>query len=346
MASMTNRKKHAQSAYGATHRLDADGEALELGLSVDTDSPRPDELSVSELPVSDSSDDAVAANFSARDTESVDPVRLYMRDVETERLLTAEEEISYARRAQNGDESARQKMIVCNLRLVIKIARRYMNRGLDLLDLIEEGNIGLMRAVEKFDPERGFRFSTYATWWIRQTIERGLMNQSRTVRLPVHVVKEVHSFNRAARKIAQNQKGEVTPEQIAEHLDRPVDDVLKVMTYNERQSSFDSPLKGDGDFSLLDLIPDQESHQPDELLQDEGVLGLLDRLVSQLEHKQREVLVRRYGLRGHDAHTLEEVGVHMGVTRERVRQIQLEAVRQLKSMARKAGVTAEVIFPD
>lgn len=294
----------------------------------------------------ESNEEVVATTFSASDSESADPVRLYLRDVETERLLTAEEEVIYSRRAQSGDESARQKMIVCNLRLVIKIARRYMNRGLDLLDLIEEGNIGLMRAVEKFDPERGFRFSTYATWWIRQTIERGLMNQSRTVRLPVHVVKEVHTFNRAARKIAQNQNAEVTAEQIADHLDRPVNEVLKVMAYNERQSSFDSPLKGDGEFSLLDLIPDQESNQPDELLQDAGVHGFLDQLMAQLESKQREVLVRRYGLRGYETHTLEEVGNHLGVTRERVRQIQLEAVRRLKSLAKKAGVTAEVIFPD
>lgn len=294
----------------------------------------------------ESNDEGASTTFSASDSESADPVRLYLRDVETERLLTAEEEVIYSRRAQSGDESARQKMIVCNLRLVIKIARRYMNRGLDLLDLIEEGNIGLMRAVEKFDPERGFRFSTYATWWIRQTIERGLMNQSRTVRLPVHVVKEVHTFNRAARKIAQHQNAEVTAEQIADHLDRPVSEVLKVMAYNERQSSFDSPLKGDGEFSLLDLIPDQESNQPDELLQDAGVHGFLDQLMAQLESKQREVLVRRYGLRGYETHTLEEVGDHLGVTRERVRQIQLEAVKRLKSLAKKAGVTAEVIFPD
>jgi RNA polymerase nonessential primary-like sigma factor len=343
MGSVTHRKKTVRddsSGISTRQRMVLDSVELDDQLVVD-DSDLSDGEDLPEL-----HDVGVTTTFCASDTGAADPVRLYLRDVETERLLTAEEEVMYSRQAQNGDESARQKMIVCNLRLVIKIARRYMNRGLDLLDLIEEGNMGLMRAVEKFDPERGFRFSTYATWWIRQTIERGLMNQSRTVRLPVHVVKEVHSFNRAARKIAQNQNAEVTAEQIADHLDRPVNDVLKVMSYNERQSSFDSPLKGEGDFSLLDLIPDQDSNQPDELLQDAGVHGLLDQLLSQLEVKQREVLVRRYGLRGYETQTLEEVGEHLGVTRERVRQIQLEAVRQLKSFARKAGVTAEVIFPD
>ncbi|WP_082922925.1 RNA polymerase sigma factor RpoS [Halothiobacillus diazotrophicus] len=287
-----------------------------------------------------------AQTFSADDSESPDPVRLYLRDVETERLLTADEEVHYARKAQAGDEAARQKMIVCNLRLVIKIARRYLNRGLDLLDLIEEGNLGLMRAVEKFDPERGFRFSTYATWWIRQTIERGLMNQSRTVRLPVHVVKEVHSYNRAARKLAQHQNAEVTAEQIAEHFDKPVGEVLRVMAYNERQSSFDRPLKGESEFSLLDLVPDEDSNRPDELLQDTGVHHLLEKLIGQLDSKQKEVVLRRFGLRGYEAQTLEEVGEVLGVTRERVRQIQLEAVRHLKQLAKGAGVTADVIFAD
>ena len=288
----------------------------------------------------------LANNFNVDDSEAPDPVRLYLRDVETERLLTPQEEVEYARRAQAGEEWARQKMIVCNLRLVIKLARRYINRGLDLLDLIEEGNLGLMRAVEKFDPERGFRFSTYATWWIRQTIERALMNQSRTVRLPVHVVKEVHSYNRAARKIAQHHSGDVKPEQIAEHLDKPVKDVLKVMSYNERESSFDSPLKGDGEFSLLDMVPDENSHLPEEELQDSGVMSLLDRLIDRLDDKQREVLMRRYGLRGHEPATLEQVGSLLGCTRERVRQIQLEAVRRLKQHAAAEGVTADVIFSE
>lgn len=300
----------------------------------------------SEQPAASGEAAEFARHFSADNTEAPDPVRLYLRDVDTERLLTAEEEVTYSRRAQAGEEAARQKMIVCNLRLVVKLARRYLNRGLDLLDLIEEGNLGLMRAVEKFDPERGFRFSTYATWWIRQTIERALMNQSRTVRLPVHVVKEVHSYNRAARQIAQTQHGDVTPEQIAAYLDKPVEDVLKVMSYNERESSFDSPVRGDGDFSLLDMVADEQSSAPEDLLQDSGVHGLLDHLIERLDGKQREVLMRRYGLRGHEPATLEQVGSLLGVTRERVRQIQIEAVRRLRQLAAGEGVTADVVLSD
>ncbi|HSH85143.1 MAG TPA: sigma-70 family RNA polymerase sigma factor, partial [Guyparkeria sp.] len=259
--------------------------------------------------------------FSTADADSgtSDPIRMYLKDVETERLLTRAEEIDYACRAQTGEEWARQKLIVCNLRLVIKFARRYMNRGLDLLDLIEEGNLGLIRAVEKFDPDRGFRFSTYGTWWIRQTIERAIMNQARTVRLPVHVVKEVYSYNRAARQIGQSQVGDVRPEQIADHLGKPVENVLKVMSYSEHESSFDSPLKSDGEFSLLDVVPDENRPSPEDELQDSGVMQLLERLIDKLDDRQREVLMRRYGLRNHEPATLEEVGGILGCTRERVR---------------------------
>ncbi|MFP4295727.1 MAG: RNA polymerase sigma factor RpoS [Halothiobacillaceae bacterium] len=284
--------------------------------------------------------------FAASAAEGVDPVRLYLNDIETERLLTPEEEVHYARLAQKGDEAARRKMIVCNLRLVVKLARRYLNRGLDLLDLIEEGNLGLMRAVEKFDPERGFRFSTYATWWIRQTIERGLMNQSRTVRLPVHVVKEVNAYNRAARALAQSQQGDASAEQIASHLDRSVTEVHRYMTWGERETSVDIPLRGSEDLSLLDLLPDDQGRSPDEVTQTSDAMAAIEAALDQLDEKQRAVLMQRFGLRGHEPATLEEVGKVMNVTRERVRQIQIEALKRLRIMLRREGLSLDTMLSD
>ena len=175
---------------------------------------------------------------SARRASDADPTRLYLKEIEVSQLLTAEEEVYYSRLSLKGDTKARDKMIECNLRLVVKIARRYMNRGLALLDLIEEGNLGLMRAVEKFDPERGFRFSTYATWWIRQTIERGLMNQTRTIRLPIHVIKELNTYLRAARKLTQELNREATAEDVASALKKPVKDVEKSQTLYESRAGF------------------------------------------------------------------------------------------------------------
>jgi len=174
-----------------------------------------------------------------------DATRMYLNEIGYSPLLTAEEEVIFARLAQKGDERGRKKMIECNLRLVVKIARRYMNRGLALLDLIEEGNLGLIRAVEKFDPERGFRFSTYATWWIRQTIERAIMNQTRTIRLPIHVVKELNGCLRAARQLAQSLDHEPNAEDIAELLDKPLNEVNRMLKLNERVGSVDVPLARD-----------------------------------------------------------------------------------------------------
>lgn len=274
----------------------------------------------------------------------LDATRLYLSEIGYSALLTAEEEVHYSRLARKGDESGRKKMIESNLRLVVKIARRYLNRGLALLDLIEEGNLGLIRAVEKFDPERGFRFSTYATWWIRQTIERAIMNQTRTIRLPIHVVKEINIYLRAARHLAQTLDHEPSPEEIAALLDKPIEDVKRMLGLNERIASVDTPMGRDSDNSLLDAIPDENNTDPVLLLQDDDVKGNIEDWLNQLTDKQREVVERRFGLNGHDVATLEEVGASIGVTRERVRQIQIEALRKLREILEKDGYSGDALL--
>ena len=281
-----------------------------------------------------------------RRATDADPTRLYLKEIEVSPLLTADEEKHYSRLALKGDITARDKMIECNLRLVVKIARRYMNRGLALLDLIEEGNLGLIRAVEKFDPERGFRFSTYATWWIRQTIERGLMNQTRTIRLPIHVIKELNTYLRAARKLTQELNREATSEDVAKLLKKPVKDVEKMFKLADRVSSFDIPMGGEGERPLLDVIPDENNTDPASILQDESVLKHLDSWLDELDEKQRDVVVRRFGLRNHPRGTLEEVGLELGVTRERVRQIQMDALRKLRRILEHSGYSRENIIEE
>ncbi len=283
---------------------------------------------------------------STRRASDADPTRLYLKEIEVSPLLTAEEEVHYSRLALKGDIAARDKMIECNLRLVVKIARRYMNRGLALLDLIEEGNLGLIRAVEKFDPERGFRFSTYATWWIRQTIERGLMNQTRTIRLPIHVIKELNTYLRAARKLTQELNREATAEDVAKVMKKPVKDVEKMFKLADRVSSFDIPMGGEGERPLLDVIPDENNSDPSAILQDESVMQHLDSWLDELDEKQRDVVVRRFGLRNHPRGTLEEVGSELGVTRERVRQIQMDALRKLRRILEHSGYSRENILEE
>merc|ERR1712000_741178 len=204
-------------------------------------------------------------------SKTLDATQLYLSEIGYSPLLTAEEEVHFARRALKGCEASRKRMIVSNLRLVVKIARRYNNRGLALLDLIEEGNLGLIRAVEKFDPERGFRFSTYATWWIRQTIERAIMNQTRTIRLPIHVVKELNLYLRAARELTQKLDHEPTAEEIAELLEKPVEDVKRMLKLNERVTSIDTPLGPSSDKSILDTIADERVNDPGEELQNQDI---------------------------------------------------------------------------
>jgi RNA polymerase nonessential primary-like sigma factor len=273
----------------------------------------------------------------------MDATRLYLSEIGFSPLLSAEEEVHFSRMAQRGEEAGRKRMIESNLRLVVKIARRYLNRGLALLDLIEEGNLGLIRAVEKFDPERGFRFSTYATWWIRQTIERAIMNQTRTIRLPIHVVKEINVYLRAARHLTQTLDHEPSAEEIADMLDKPIEDVKRMMGLNERVTSVDVPLGREGDKTLIDAIPDENNLDPSELLQDADMRGNIDVWLNKLTDKQREVVERRFGLHGYDISTLEQVGEQIGVTRERVRQIQIEALKRLREIMESQGFGGDVI---
>ena len=273
----------------------------------------------------------------------LDATRLYLSEIGFTPLLTAQEEITFSRQARCGDADARKRMIESNLRLVVKIARRYMNQGLALLDLIEEGNLGLIRAVEKFDPEKGFRFSTYATWWIRQTIERALMNQARTVRLPIHVIKEINVYMRAARKLAQTLDREPSSEDVAEMLDRPLESVKRMFGLNERVTSVDAPMGRDAERPLLDTIADESNIDPSVLLQNDDVKQHIDLWLEQLTEKQRAVVELRFGLHDRDAATLEDVGVELGVTRERVRQIQIEALNRLRRILKREGFSLEAL---
>ncbi len=273
-----------------------------------------------------------------------DATRLYLREIEFSPLLSPEEEVHYGRLARSGDEFGRKKMITCNLRLVVKIARRYVGRGLALPDLIEEGNLGLIHAVSKFDPERGFRFSTYATWWIRQSIERALMNQTRTIRLPIHVNKELNAYLRKVREMTQTLGREPVLAEVAEALDRPLESLRRLLNFNENVSSLDTPVGKEGDNMLVDFIGMEEDQEPMSLMEEEDVNNSVENWLGQLESKQKEVIVRRFGLHGHERSTLEQVGLELGLTRERVRQIQMDALKRLRRILENRGLTSESLL--
>lgn len=302
----------------------------------------------------DESNDTSSANESDHDeqterkksdsiNDSNDPTQIYLNELGYSPLLTPEQEVHYARLVQKGDPAARKKMIESNLRLVVKIARRYYNRGLEFLDIIEEGNLGLLRAVEKFDPERGFRFSTYATWWIRQTIERAIMNQSRTIRLPIHVIRELNTYLAAIRDIMKTQDREPSYQEIADKLKKPVEDVKNMLELNDHMISLDILIGNESNTGrpLIDAIADKHQSDPAELLADEHFNTHLDECLRELNEKQRDVLCRRFGLMGYERETLEEVGHAIGLTRERVRQIQMSALKALREIMKKHGITNE-----
>ncbi len=305
-----------------------------------------EEEELAEAEAEDAESEAESKDDSDRYTaESTgDVTQIYLNEIGQSKLLTPDEERALSRRVVQGDFAARQKMIEHNLRLVVNIAKHYINRGMTLLDLIEEGNIGLMHALEKFDPERGFRFSTYATWWIRQSIERSIMNQSRTIRLPVHVIKELNVYLRAQRHLEASLGHEPSIEDIAHLVGKNVDEVRRVMSLNERVASLDAPLDIDPMLSIGESIPDEQHDGPEAILQNSEVAKYVKEWLKQLNDKQRMVIERRYGLNGYEVCTLEDLAANLSLTRERVRQIQIEALDQLRRILRRYGVGRDVVL--
>ena len=308
-----------------------------------------------ELPPEESDEEGIAADRAADDLPDdlasailnepqVDVTQLYFNEIGQSPLLTATEEVALARRVKLGDFDARQIMIERNLRLVVNIAKHYANRGLTLLDLIEEGNLGLIHALEKFDPERGFRFSTYATWWIRQNIERAIMNQSRTIRLPVHIIKELNIYLRAKRHLETHGVADASFDDIAALTGHTADEVRRIMQLNERMASLDAPLDVDPSLSLGEGIADDNAALPEDALQLDEIGYHIHGLVDLLNDKQRWVIERRFGLNGHEPCTLEDLAVELHVTRERVRQIQMESLRVLRQMLRRRGMNKDELF--
>ncbi len=273
-----------------------------------------------------------------------DVTQIYLNEIGANPLLTPEQELNYSRLSRQGDEAARQKMIEHNLRLVVNIAKHYLNRGMPLLDLVEEGNLGLIHALEKFDPERGFRFSTYATWWIRQNIERAIMNQSRTIRLPVHVVKELNTVLRAMRRLEAASARETGVEEIAQLLDKPVEEVRQVLALNEHVASLDAPLEIDPSLSIGESLADDAAVTPEMQIQTAEVEHLVTEWIGMLSEKQRKVIEYRYGLNGCEMATLEELAERLSLTRERVRQIQIEALAQLRRILKRHGVSRDILL--
>ncbi|MGZ8189775.1 MAG: RNA polymerase sigma factor RpoS [Methylococcaceae bacterium] len=315
----------------------------EIGMPFDEDLSFDEDIEIEpEISVALDINEGIAAGKTR--TTDFDATRVYLNELGRSKLLTADEEKIYGARALRGDQEARKIMIESNLRLVVKISRRYLNRGLPLLDMINEGNLGLIRAVEKFEPERGFRFSTYATWWIRQSIERAIMNQTRTIRLPIHIVKEMNTYLKAQRHLAQTLDYEPSAEDIATHLNKPVSQVEKLLKLNERVTSVDVPIAKDFDKPLVDTISNDAVLSHDEKIQEDGIKRNISSWVFELPEKQREVICRRYGLCGYEEATLEQVAQELGLTRERIRQIQMDALKRLKEILQTHGYSFEEIF--
>lgn len=269
---------------------------------------------------------------------------LYLNEIGRKKLLSAEEELVLARKVVGGDRQSKNLMIEANLRLVVTIAKRYLNRGLSLLDLIEEGNLGLIRAVEKFDPELGYRFSTYATWWIKQNIDRALMNQCRTIRLPVHVMKDLNTCLKNIRELSDELGRIPSEKEICKRTGKPLKQLRKLLHNNIHTSSADIPLANDQELTMMDVLADSDSSDPAVQHQENDFHSSLEQWIDQLPEKQSEILARRFGLRGFESSTLEDIGKEVGLTRERVRQIQIDALKKLKRLIEREGLNLELLF--
>lgn len=334
------RKRVEPNGHAEPGREGEAGAAEEEGAAVHD---LPDEV----LPLAEGPGDR---EFDAGESEVGNTLQTYLREIRRTPLLTPEEEFATATRAREGDFQARQAMIEHNLRLVVSIAKNYLGRGLPMTDLIEEGNLGLMHAIGKFEPDRGFRFSTYASWWIRQSIERAIMHQARLVRLPVHVVRDLNQVLKARRQIESRQDrladGDrpARVEDVAALLGRPVQEVAELLKFAETPTSLDAPLERDASESMIDMVADEQATDPMGLALHNEVEQLLETWLEDLSEREREVLAGRYGLRDREPETLEVLAERLGLTRERIRQIQQEALVKLKRRMIRQGVDRDSIF--
>jgi RNA polymerase primary sigma factor len=262
-------------------------------------------------------------------TEKIDPVRSYLKAMGQVSLLNKEEEVELAKRIENGDIKAKEQMIKANLRLVVSIAKRYIGRGLQFLDLIQEGNIGLMRAVDKFEYQRGYKFSTYSSWWIRQAITRAIADQARTIRIPVHMIETVHKFTRVTRELVQELGREPKPEEIASRMSLPVAKILKILKITKEPISLETPVSEEEDSQLSNFIVDDTTPSPSDKVITQSLREQTQKVLASLLPREEEILRLRFGIDREREHTLEEVGQKFGVTRERIRQIEAKALRKL-----------------
>ncbi|SEA52012.1 RNA polymerase, sigma 70 subunit, RpoD [Oribacterium sp. KHPX15] len=267
-----------------------------------------------------------------------DPVRMYLKEIGTVPLLTAEEEYSLATRKANGDEDAKQRLIEANLRLVVSIAKRYTGRGMSFLDLVQEGNLGLIKGVEKFDPEKGFKLSTYATWWIRQSVTRALADQARTIRVPVHMVETINKMSKMQRKLTLELGYEPSVKELAEHLDMTEEKVQEIMQIAREPASLETPIGEEDDSNLGDFVADSNIVSPEGNVESVMLREHIDSLLEDLKERERQVIVLRFGLEDGHPRTLEEVGKEFNVTRERIRQIEAKALRKLRNPVRSKRI--------